>query len=363
MKKPERILHVLGSLNMGGAETLLMNIYRNIDRNKFQFDFVVHGEDIGKYEEEITSLGGKIYHIDKYKVYNHFKYKKIWNNFFKEHQEYKIIHGHMRSTASIYLKIAKKYNLKTICHSHSISNGTGIKSVIKKVLQRNIPKYSDYMLGCSTMANDWLYGKTNSASDRCFVLTNGIDNKKFIFDVKTRNDLRKKYHLTGKTVVGHIGRFVEAKNHVFMIEIIKKLVEYDNKYMLLLVGDGENKPDIMERVKKYNLDENVIFFDSSEFVYKYYQMMDIFVFPSRYEGLGLVAIEAQTSGLPTIISDKVPKDVIISKETKVLPITDVDIWVNNIINAKKDRIKDINYDKYSIEKTTSELVKIYNMLD
>ena len=187
MKKPERILHVLGSLNMGGAETLVMNIYRNIDRNKFQFDFVVHGNTIGKYEKEILALGGKIYHIDEYRVYNHLKYKKIWSVFFKEHPEYKIIHGHMRSTASIYLKIAKKYGLKTISHSHSISNGKGVKSIVKRILQHNIPKYADYMLGCSQKANIWLYGKKNSLKDNCLILPNGIDNQRFVFDAKERD--------------------------------------------------------------------------------------------------------------------------------------------------------------------------------
>ena len=212
MKKPERILHVLGSLNMGGAETLVMNIYRNIDRNKFQFDFVVHGKDIGKYEEEILSFGGKVYHIDEYRVYNHFKYKNIWNNFFNEHEEYKIIHGHMRSTASIYLKIAKKHGLKTICHSHNTSNGKGFKSVIKKLLQSRIKKSCDMYIGCSYDANKWLFGETIAKSNDCYVLNNGIDTNFFKYDEKKRNNVRSELGLTDELLVGNVGRLCYQKN-------------------------------------------------------------------------------------------------------------------------------------------------------
>ena len=158
--KKIRILHVLGSLNMGGAETLIMNLYRNIDRDKIQFDFVVHTNKIGLYEDEIKELGGKIYRIQRYKGINHFSYKKEWNNFFEEHKEYKIIHGHMRSTASIYLKIAKKYGRITIAHSHNTSNGHGFSSLVKKILQYNIRNVSDYFMGCSYEANKRLFGKT-----------------------------------------------------------------------------------------------------------------------------------------------------------------------------------------------------------
>ncbi len=185
-----RILHVIGSLNSGGSQTLVMNIYRNIDRNKFQFDFVIDRPQELLYADEIKKLGGQIYTVPQYKVYNHFAFKKAWKKLLKEHPEYKIIHGHVRSTASIYLKIAKRMGLVTISHSHSTSSGKGISAVIKNMLQSKISSVADYFMGCSQDANEWLFGKEVANSDRCIVLKNAIDIEKFKFNMKKRIDIR-----------------------------------------------------------------------------------------------------------------------------------------------------------------------------
>src|SRR5699024_6622505 len=149
MTEPIRILQVFAEMNRGGAETMIMNLYRHIDRERIQFDFIVHTQEKCAFDEEIKQLGGKIYRVQKYVGTNHFDYKNAWKNFFLSNTDYKIIHGHVRSTASIYLKIAKKYNLVTIAHSHSISSGSGIKAVIKDVFQYPIRYISDYFLACS----------------------------------------------------------------------------------------------------------------------------------------------------------------------------------------------------------------------
>ena len=158
-KKPIRILQVFGGLNLGGAETMIMNYYRNIDRKQIQFDFIIHAKEKQFYEEEIKNMGGQIYRFPKYKLVNHIQYKRKWKKFFAEHSEYNIIHGHMRSTASIYLKIAKKFKLITISHSHSMDNGKGITACVKNYYCKNIVHYSDYCFSCSEEAAIWLFGR------------------------------------------------------------------------------------------------------------------------------------------------------------------------------------------------------------
>ena len=368
MEKPERILHVLGSLNMGGAETLVMNIYRNIDRNKYQFDFVVHGNNIGKYEEEIISLGGKIYHIDEYRVYNHFNYKKIWHRFFEEHKEYRIIHGHMRSTASIYLNIAKKHSLKTICHSHNTSNGKGIKSMIKKALQSGIKKSCDLYVGCSYDANKWLFGETIAKSSNCYVLNNGIDTNLFKYDNKKRENVRKEFGLKDELLIGNVGRLCYQKNQEYLINVFSEIKKINNNSKLLIVGSGELKNQLIEQAKALNIFDDVIMLENRNDMDSLMCAMDCFVFPSRFEGLGIVVIEAQSTGLPCFISNTVPHNVDLTDlinriDINALPSDNANYIIKEYHHVEREayhnKIKEANY---SIINTCEKMVELYNKL-
>ena len=217
--KPIRILQYIGSLETGGSQSMIMNYYRNIDRSKIQFDFVVDRNGKGDlfYKDEIESLGGRVYVFNEhFKGYNYFSFTGQWKEFFRAHPEYEIIHCHVRSVASIVLKIAKKNGLKTICHSHSISNGEGIKAVAKKLLQGRIKKYCDYFFACSRDAAIWLYGEEVVNSNQCIIMNNAIEIDKFSYSQKYRSEIRKKYSIQDeKYVVGYVGRFEEPKNPKF----------------------------------------------------------------------------------------------------------------------------------------------------
>lgn len=219
MKEKIRILHVLGGLNRGGAETMVMNVYRNIDRSKIQFDFIIHTTEKCDYEDEIKNLGGEIYRVPRYNGKNHIVYKNVWHKFFRLHSEYKIIHGHLRSTAAIYLNIAKKYKLKTIAHSHNTSSGSGVAAVIKNVMQIPIRYIADYLFACSDDAGKWLFGKNVINNKKYRIIENSIDCDSYMYNDHLRNNMRKSLDLNDKYVIGHVGRFNIQKNHEFLLEV------------------------------------------------------------------------------------------------------------------------------------------------
>ena len=364
--KKIKVLHILGRFQIGGAETYVMNILRNIDRNRYQFDFIVHGEDIGDYENEARKLGSCIYRITKYKLYNHLKYKKQLNDFFAKHSEYKIVHCHVRSTASLILKIAKKYGIKTIAHSHSTSNGKGLSSLIKNHLQKKIVRYADYQLSCSKEAAIWLYGKKCFNNCNCIVLKNGIDSGNFKYNKKYREEIRNKYSIKkDDLLIGHVGRFEDVKNHDFIVEIGKELIKNNSKIKFILCGSGSLKEKIMQRVSELSINNNFIFVEPTKDINKYYDAFDLFILPSKYEGLGIVLIEAQYSGLSCFVSPNISDEAIISTNVKRIDLN-VNKWVKEIVsfsyNVRRSEELTEKAKEYDIYYTCGELCKIYSKL-
>ena len=353
MTKPIRVLQVFGTMNRGGAETMIMNLYRNINRDKVQFDFVVHHRNKGDFDNEIYDLGGRIFYISSYKFTNHFLYIKEWENLLKDHEEWNIIHGHMYSTASIYLKVAKKLGRYTISHSHSTSNGKGALAFLKDIIQIPLKNIPDTMMACSNEAGKWLYGSDVINKENYIMFPNAIDLSLFSFNKKERAMIRKELNFENKIIIGHVGRYEYPKNFPFLLEIINKLKEVNKNFLLLQIGNGKNNKDLQTMIKDKNLEDNIKFLGVRNDVADLMQAMDLFIFPSIYEGLPVVLIEAQASGLQCIVSSNITKEVDITKSVSYLPVDKgVNIWVDSILNsdfkynrnANKDVLERAGYD-------------------
>lgn len=339
MQKPIRIVHNIASLHLGGSQAFVMNVYRNIDRSKVQFDFVVTPETKEGFYDEITNLGGKIFTCPRYKGTNHIQYNKWWDDFFNKHPEYKVIHGHVRSTASIYLKIAKKHELVTIAHSHSTSNGNGISATVKRILQLPIRKQADFLFACSDKAGKWLFGEKAITQQNYYMIPNGVDLKRFEFDINKRNQMRMTLGIKEDTMIlGHIGRLSTPKNHKFLLNVFNQYHKINSNSKLLLVGDGELFESIKQHINKLDINDEVIMTGSKQNTEDYYQIMDIFLFPSLWEGLPVSVVEAQANGLQCIISDVITHDVDLTALIQYLPL-DEKLWLGAITEAhKKKRI-------------------------
>lgn len=322
MSEPLRILHVFARMDRGGAETMLMNIYRAIDREQLQFDFVVSSQgEICDYDEEIRALGGKIYYLPRYHGKNHFAYLRAWRQFFQSHPEYAIVHGHLRSTAALYLPIAKKRGLTTICHSHSISSGSGFPALVKTLLQWPLRWLPDWYFACSKEAGAWLFGKKALQKPRFRLIKNAISTEKFAFDDTKRAALREAFDVENQFVIGHVGNFTAAKNQLFAVQVMHEVVKKQPNACLLFIGEGQARAQVEELAATLGLADHIRFLGKREDTWTLYTMMDYFLFPSKFEGLGMALIEAQAAGLVCLTSDQVPREVDLTSRVAFFPLT------------------------------------------
>ena len=304
----ERILHVVNSMDIGGTETVLMNLNRQISHTEFQFDFVVHVPHECAYESEILELGGRVFHTEKYVLSNYRSYLRWWREFLSRHPEYHIVHGHQGSSAAVCLREANRAGRVSIAHSHNTRNPERNLRVLAWELNSWPTRYiAKQFLACSIEAGIDRFGRNIVHSPHFHVMKNGIDVKRFEFNAAARTRLRAELNLMESDfAVGHVGRFSSQKNHKWLLRVFKALqTTYDNA-ALLLVGQGELEDQIRDEAKALGISSKVRFLGAHSNVEDYYSAMDIFCFPSVLEGLGMVAVEAQTSGLPVIASEAVP---------------------------------------------------------
>ena len=370
-----RILHVLGGLDRGGAETMVMNLYRNIDKKLVQFDFIIHTKKKQAYYDEIVGLGGRIFHFPAFNGFNYFKMKKLWKQFFINHPEYKILHSHIRSYASLYLPIAKKAGLKTIIHSHSTSNGKGLSSVVKRIMQYPLRWQADYFFGCSKEAGAWLFGNKVVNGPKYHILQNAIDTELYKFNPETRKEYREKLGVEDKKTFIHVGRFHPAKNHLFLLNVFAEINKVDSNTVLLLAGDGELRSSIEEQIASLNLQNNVMLLGSRSDVPKLLQAADCFLFPSAWEGFGMVAVEAQAASLPCICSEVIPRSVKVTEQCVFLPTSNAQKWAEQaLLWAKRndlsitpiqsvvEQVKNAGYDiKFSSKRMESFYLSILGL--
>ena len=358
-----RVLHVIGSMTSGGAEAFIMNYYRNIDRSKVQFDFAVRTNEKCFYDDEIESLGGKIYRVPAFNGLNPISYKRGWEEFFKEHTEHSIVHGHLGSAAAIYLKVAKKFGKITIAHSHNTNPPKiNLREVAWRFWSYPTRNIADYLFACGKQAGIDRYGKKKGV----IVINNAIDVEKFQYNIEARNKIRKEFGIADdKFVIGHVGRFNVQKNHSYLIDIFNKVHEVNKSAVLLLLGSGELEETIKEKVKEYNLNDSVIFAGVRKDLYNIYSAMDVFVFPSLFEGLPVVSIEAQTSGLHFISSNAVKKEANITGLIDFIDLdADIQTWVDKILEFSNGYDRKINLSVisnagYDIKKQAKWLEEFY----
>ena len=314
-QQPMRILQVIGAMDRGGAETFVMNLYRNVDRAKIQFDFLVNENRECDYDAEIREMGGHIYRIPRYNLVNGIQYKKACRDFFRLHR-YPVVHGHIGLPASIYLSEAGKRGSFTIAHSHSRNYPFSIEEAVFRICSHRVRNVADYFLACSREAGVDRFGGSIVSGDLFHILNNGVDTNALAFSVENRIGIRSELGISKDApVFGHVGRLTEVKNHRFLIEVFSAINQKYPESKLLLVGRGELEAQLHEEVAKAGLEGSVLFLGVRNDVAAILSAMDVFLFPSLSEGLSCAAIEAQASGLPTLLSTGVPE------LTRILPFT------------------------------------------
>lgn len=354
-----RVLQIVTYMGRGGLETMIMNYYRNIDRNKVQFDFLVHRQEEADYDKEIVALGGKIYHIP---MLNPFlkSYFNALDSFFKEHK-YDIVHCHLDCMSAYPLKIAKKNGVRVrIAHSHNKSQDKNLKYPIKLYSKRLIPKYATHLLSCGKEAGDWMFnGKPYT------ILNNAIDAQSYRFDKQIREEMREQLGFNQEDfVIGHVGRFNPQKNHNFIIDVFNFVHKKNTAAKLVLVGTGDGQKAIKEKVESLALSDSVLFLGNRTDVNKILQAMDVFLFPSLYEGLPLSIIEAQAAGLPCVISDNVPPECIVTDLIEAASLDDaLAKWEIVITSQKSVKRKDtyelIKKSGFDVKSNVLVLEKMY----
>lgn len=345
MNKPVRVLMLFTNMNRGGAESMVMSYYRNIDRTKVQFDFLVHRRERGAYEDEIEQLGGRIYRLIPFHPFTFGRYKKLVSKFFDEHPEYLIIHGHCSELGYFVYKEASRRDIPhIIAHAHNAHALFDLKWPFRTWFKHRMRKYLTHEFTCGKEAAVWLFGK--QLAQQAVLQRNAINTQLFRYNEENRTRIRKEFHISDDTLlIGHVGRFERQKNHSFLIVIFEKILNYNPKAKLMLVGGtGNLEGAVRSIVKDKGLEDKVIFAGSRSDVPQILSAMDVFLFPSFMEGMSLSMLEAQSSGLPCLVSDSIPKEISITDLVNYYSLSkSADDWAKVLLVMKSDKDKRQDY--------------------
>lgn len=370
-----KVLHVVGGMNKGGTETMLMNIYRKINRDRIQFDFLYFTDEETYYDKEIIELGGEIIRISKIKLIHILDFISNISQVINSNGPYKVVHAHTLFNCGLAVKAAEKSNIDIrISHAHTtLDNENGIlRKLYIKIMRNMILKYSTNLLSCSNLAGKYLFGEDIMKSYKYDILPNLISyenivnvDKDKVYQFKRINGLNN-----DNLILGNIGTLKEAKNQQFLLDIVYKLKEKNKNVKLLLVGSGPLEENLREKCEKLGIENEVIFTGTRDDIDVILNSMDVFVFPSTFEGLGLVLLEAQAAGLPCVVSEAIQPeaDLQLGLFSKLNLDDGAESWANKIIEVygkketDKQKILDA-FDKqgYSSEKCISKLLSIYKI--
>lgn len=364
MCKTIKILQIIGLSCGGGVESVIINYYRTIDKSKIQFDFVVHKNPYKVFSDEVKRIGGKIYEVTPYNknvfLFTYEIYKIIKDG------NYEIVHVNMNSLSVFPLFAAWLAGAKIrILHNHTTDSlAEGLRTILKRLLKPFAKMFANQYWACSRHAAVWMYGQKVVNEGKVTIINNAIDLDKFAFNQEKRDILRSKLGLEGKFVIGHVGRFMKQKNHDFLIDIFAEVVKQKDNAVLLLIGEGVLMEDIRNKVINLHLIDKVFFLGVRNDIADLYNVMDVFLFPSLYEGLGMAAVEAQSNGLPVIASTEVPKEGNLSKNVINLYLSaGKEKWVQEVIDSHRNSniecfMSAMRF-KYDINIETKKIEKLY----
>ena len=344
-----RVLHYVGKMDRGGMETFIMNLYRNINHSEIQFDFAIHGDRNGDFEEEILTMGGRFYQFPHMRK-NPIAYRKAWRNFWREHRgEYRAFHMHTNSLANI-IAMEEAYDADVpirIIHSHSSYANKGklqlLNDCIHKLHRKRIGVIATNLIACSNKAAEWMFGGMKLGKKNVVLLNNGIDIYKFKYCVEDRKRIREELAISDDIfLIGQVGAFLPVKNHNFSIDFFKKLKNENENVKLMLIGEGSLKNDIEHKVKENGLSEDVLFLGKRSDIECLLSSMDLFIMPSLYEGLPVSLVEAQANGVPTLASNTITKEVKFNDNLRYCSIdSGVSKWIEEIPKLGKEHVANI----------------------
>lgn len=366
--EPIRVLEVIGEMDLGGAESMIMNLYRCIDREKVQFDFLVHTQRKCAFDDEIEQLGGRIFHITKFNGRNAIRYYRECNKFFDQHPEIRVVHGHIGSSAALYLHAANKHGCYTIAHSHAANKITDFKSVVWAFYSFPTRYIAKQLFGCSTEAGRARYGKRAVGSKKYKNFNNAIDVSRYAYDYQTRIDMRKSLGIgKDEILIGAVGRVSHQKNPEMIYGIFDCLAKRSGETRCIWIGSGELEDAYRRRIIDSGYADKIIMAGRRNDIPQLLQALDVLILPSFFEGLPVTIIEAQAASLPCVLSDTISRETAVTDLVTWKSIEDSpEQWADECINIAKstmhhrtDKKQELVNAGYDIKETAKWLGKFY----
>lgn len=361
-----RVLQVPGSLVVGGLQTVAMNCFRYIDRNEFDFDYLVYGDKIGEYEAEVEQLGGRIIHIPAPQN-SYIRFYKNVKNIILKYGPYDIVHSHTFFNSGIVLSAAKRCGVqKCIAHAHSGErNGSKklTKALYNRVMRSLLVQNADIYCACSEKAGAYLFGEKAFLSNRGHIFPNAIDVSSFVFSQKDRERIRSEFGISDtERIIGIVGSLSPTKNHLFLFSIFREILKISGSFKLLIIGDGELREMLYNKAIELGISDKIIWLGVRTDIPSLLSAMDVFIFPSLHEGFGIALLEAQVNGLPCIVGkDTVPERVWISENHSIIDFSTPELWIRSLVESNREVCDTNKAENYSILHVKKMLQTIYSL--